>query len=418
MATTIKKARQMALPSESTFLIHPEKWGAKAVRDPRGGSHELAKDNSRAFAAMLSELRGVFGDSRFISAIIAISGWYPICEELKFFRCGIKLLGKCPAYGGSGFKWIGPTKPDESMIHISGSDFFTIDSVGFYGQQTFDKSQRMLSAIRTSWQQGTTDPQRRLRFENININDSTGHFGEWPRGYPFVSGIFAGGPGSTDGNDDFFVINNINIGFVESGIKVAYPQAVQWTIDNYGCFHSDCMYHSERGGSFVGRNWYPQSYIHDSVIACSGGIHEVLHVDLHGFSSEHLRAKSLVSVSSSLTGQIQGHMLQASGLSEGRNFWLLDVQNHCRAIFSFQDLHLSTTQLYGASPVRMAMRFGPDSLAGLDYRANFRNCRFEAPVYLSQKAGPARNRIEICVDERRTMIRGTSDNLTAVIQAD
>lgn len=402
--------------SETSARIYPEAWGAHPVMDPRGGDYELAKSNSMAFAAMLNDIAGPYGDHRFFAASVFLSGWYPICEEIRVSRFTLDLQGKGPAFGASGLKWIGPTRSEQSMIHFTESDFSRISRVGLLGQLTSDPDSRLLAAIRTSWQPGT-GPQRRLRFEDLVINDVVGYHEQPGQGYAFKAGILSGGPGSMNGNDDFFVVDNVNIGMCESAIRVTNSMAVQWSIENFGAYNCDYMYYSDMGGSVLGRNWYPNSFIERSVFHCAGPIHESLHIDVTGFDCEHMRCESLISATSSLTGQLQGRFIHAAALAEPRDFYWLKLKNHCNGHFVFRDLVGSTSHHYGNAPLRHLVQLGPHLTSDVNYSLAFDNCRgIEDLVSLWQPGhdGESHRTVELAVNGKRRLVKKTQSEFTTV----
>jgi hypothetical protein len=348
---------------------------------------------------------------------IWLDGWYPICEEIRAAQIGIQLTGKGPAYNGSGLKWIGDGTRTESMIHLSQSDFSKIDGVGFIAPPQKDPAKRLLSAIRTSCQTNYS-PQRRLRFEDFQVSDNLGYFGIQSDvyDYAFVAGVLSGWDGSKNSNDDFFVLDNFNIGFCESAIRVTNNQAVQWSITNFGSYGCDYMYYSDHGGSFLGRNWYPNSQLRKSVIHCAGYPWDSLHVDLTGFSCEHMQCESLVSATSSLSGHVQGLYAQASSTDKPRDFYWLKLDNHASCQFSFRDLVGGTTNYYGTEPVRHVVKLGPHVTSKVDYKLSFDDCRgVEELVQLAQPKAPKSWRtIDLTVNGRRVDVDDTKDEYTPI----
>ena len=406
---------------EKLKIIYPESYGAKALPDPRGGDLELAKKNSRAFASMLDNIKGPasYGGSTKFVAPVFLTGWYPIAEEWRVCQRGLQLTGKGPVYGGSGLKWFGDGSRTEAMVHLSESDFSKIEGVGFIAPRQSDPAKRLLAAIRTSCTVGS--PQRAIRIQDVQVSDNIGYFGEpgVDENYSFVAGVLSGGDGSLNANDDFFVIDSLTVGMAESAMRVTNSMAVQWTVNNFRSYSCDYMYYSDNGGSFLGRNWYPNSYLRKSVIHHGGPIHEVLHCDLTGFDCEHMKCESFISSTGGLSGQVQGRFLHAAQLDQPRDFYWLKLENHSRCRFAFRDLIGGTSNYYGNAPLRHVVQLGPHVSSKIDYKLSFDNCEAaETMVHLWQPSygGPSHRTIDLSVNGRRGIVTNTLREYEALVE--
>lgn len=173
-----------------------------------------------------------------------------------------------------------------SILNLTGCDNSVIANVGFMGNYTVEDNERPLAAIRFSNVSGYS-VQRRCQLENIIICDPTGEFVDLRQGYGFHRGILEGGQGSFNGNNDFFILSNININRVNHGIRIEYDQAVEWTINNYGFGYGDVMFSSHRGTIINGDGWYCYSDVYEGLIKLTGT--GALQLKLSGVSSEHLK---------------------------------------------------------------------------------------------------------------------------------
>ena len=385
--------------------LHPEDFGARALTDPRGGDIILAKQNSAAFAKMLKSVEGPasYGGNAQYALSIWLDGWYPICEEIRVAQIGVHITGKGPNYSGSGLKWIGPGREDQSVIHFCESDSSRLTSFGIWGNRELAKP--MLAAIRASYSPQFGGSQRDIRIEQVTVNDPGNH--SWQPGVnnAFDAALLEGGPDSINGNNDFFVVDHLMAHGCRAGIRVDHSQAVQWTIDNYKS-SCDVMYESRQGGSFIGRNWWPLSRT-KTVISCTGTRNDNLHIDLSGFDCEYMQSDALVDVSSSISGRLAGRALQTSGTKVDRDFYLLRMRDYAACRFVFQDLLLLTSSAYGPGKVRHCVQLGPDAYSNVDYRLAFESCHFTESVSLLQNAGWVPRRVHLRVDEKRVVVVDT-----------
>lgn len=375
------------------FLV-PEKWGAKSLLDPRRGDYSLAKRNSAAFRKMFADLVGAYGKER-KTATVFLSGWYPICEQLDIVKLHVHILGHSPTFAGSGFRWFGPTDPTQSMMYLRDAEFSCINRVGFVGPN----EGKLLSAIRLACIRKDGNVQRRIRIQDVIINDPIGaHEHRNPRS--FSAGVLGGGPGYTNWNNDFFIFDNLLVHSCDAAMQVDGDQAVGWQIDNFGSSQCDYMYLSTHGGHFEGNNWYPSKDTWKSVIHCSADIGRKLRFNLTGFHTEHLRANAMISSTAQLHGTIAGSMIQFSGLDEYRTAWLIDLQNHCRCHVTFRDLSIGRSTYLGKVLPKLGLRLGPHETSRVEYTVGFDNVMGAEAVELYQQnlGGPHHRTVKIVTD--------------------
>lgn len=350
--------------------IRPETWGAKPVLDPRQGDYALAQHNSDSFERMFADLRGVYGENGRYGASVFLGGWFPVCRQINVIQAGVSFYGHNPTFFGSGLKWIGPARKDQSMIFFADADFSSVEKVGFLGP----KRGKMQAAIRAAWIPQFSGTQRRLAFRDIAINNPEGHFG-YPLPRSFESGFLSGGPGDANGNNDFFAFDNVQIANCDAAITCDGTQHVCWSVNNFGAMHCDYMYHSIQGGQVFGSNWYASKDIYKSVLHCSGPISNVFDLQVRDMSMEHLRADAFLSSTASVRAVLSGNQLQCSSLETGdRDFKVVDIRNRCGVDITLQNFAVSKTNFLDPSG-RHSVRMVLDTGQNLDATVRLQNVK-------------------------------------------
>jgi hypothetical protein len=237
-----------------------EWWGGKPMTDLRTPVISASNiDSTNAWKRMLASGTAWYGGgfvNRYALTIIPL-GWYAITDELVIDNFYVNIQGKNPSFGGTGFCYAGTPDATKSILHILGSQFSRIDNMGFVATKSTDASTRMLAAIRTNLRTTAPAPdtQRKINLRNILIGD----LGQWiypGTGLMFQNGLLDGGPSSTNGNDDFYEIENIYIDGSYTGIQQTQSQAVNWNVRNYQFGGGCVMFSSTGGGNLYGQNWY------------------------------------------------------------------------------------------------------------------------------------------------------------------
>jgi hypothetical protein len=228
-----------------------EWWGGKVMTNLRAPTISASNpDSTNAWKRLLASGTAWYGGgfvNRYALNLVML-GFYAITDELMVNNFYVNIQGKNPSFGGTGFCWAGTPDPTKSILHLLGSQFSRIESVGFVATKGTDASTRLMAAIRTNLTTTAPAPdtQRKHSWKNILIGD----LGQWiypGTGLMFQNGLLDGGTGSTNGNDDFYEIEGLWVADTYFGIQQTQSQAVCWSVNNFQFAGGHVMFCSTRG---------------------------------------------------------------------------------------------------------------------------------------------------------------------------